>query len=36
LHVSRSHPLLLDFPSFMIDVLEVVNFPAESPKCVAT
>jgi hypothetical protein len=27
---------LPEFPPFMFDVLEVVDSPAESPKCVAT
>jgi hypothetical protein len=36
LPLSRSDPLLSEFPSFMLDVLEVVDSLAESPKCVAT
>jgi hypothetical protein len=36
LPLSRSDPLLSEFPPFMLDVLEVVDSPAESPKCVAT
>jgi hypothetical protein len=36
LPLSRSDPLLLDFPPFMLDVFEVVDSPAESPKYVAT
>jgi hypothetical protein len=36
LPMLRSDPLLLEFPSFMLDVLEVVDSPAELPKCVAT
>jgi hypothetical protein len=36
LPLSRSDPLLSEFPPFMLDVLEVVDFPVESPKCVAT
>jgi hypothetical protein len=32
----RSDLLLLEFSPFMLDVLEVVDSPAESPKCVAT
>jgi hypothetical protein len=32
----RSDPLLPEFLPFMLDVLEVVYSPAESPKCVAT
>jgi hypothetical protein len=34
--MSRSDPLLPEFPPFMLDVLEVVESPAESPKCVRT
>jgi hypothetical protein len=30
--LSRSDPLLSEFQHFMLDVLEVVNSPAESPK----
>jgi hypothetical protein len=36
LPLSRSDPLLLEFSSFMLDMLEVVDSPAELPKCVAT
>jgi hypothetical protein len=36
LPLSRSDPLLPEFPPFMLDVLEVVNSLAESPKCVST
>jgi hypothetical protein len=36
LPLSRLDPLLLEFPPFMLDVLEVVNSPAELPKCVHT
>jgi hypothetical protein len=36
LPLSRSDPLLSKFPPFMLDVLEVVDSPAESPKCVHT
>jgi hypothetical protein len=32
----RSDPLLSEFSPFMLDVLEVVDSPAESPKYVAT
>jgi hypothetical protein len=28
--------VVVEFPPFMLDVLEVVNSVAESPKCVAT
>jgi hypothetical protein len=31
-----SDPLLPKFSPFMLDVLEVVNSPVESPKCVRT
>jgi hypothetical protein len=34
LPLSRSDPLLQEFPPFMLDVLEVVDSPVESPKCV--
>jgi hypothetical protein len=34
--LSRSDPLLSEFPPFMLNVLEVVDSPAESPKCVHT
>jgi hypothetical protein len=27
---------VLEFPPFMLDMLEVSNSPAESPKCVTT
>jgi hypothetical protein len=30
--LSGSDPLVLEFPPFMLDVLEVVNSPVESPK----
>jgi hypothetical protein len=33
---SMSDPLWPEFSLFMLDVLEVVDSPAESPKCVAT
>jgi hypothetical protein len=36
LPLSRSDPLLPEFPPFMIDMLEVVDSLAESPKCVLT
>jgi hypothetical protein len=36
LPLSRSNQLLLEFPPFMLDVLEVVDSPVESPKCVRT
>jgi hypothetical protein len=36
LPLSRSDPLWLEFPPFMLDVLEVVDSPAESPKYVTT
>jgi hypothetical protein len=36
LPLSRSDPLLPEFPPFILDVLEVVDSPAESSKCVAT
>jgi hypothetical protein len=36
LPLSRSDLLLPEFPPFMLDGLEVVNSPAESPKCVST
>jgi hypothetical protein len=36
LPLSMSDPLLPEFPHFMLDMLEVVDSPAESPKCVAT
>jgi hypothetical protein len=31
-----SDPLVLEFSPFMLDMLEVVNSAAESPKCVCT
>jgi hypothetical protein len=34
--LSRLDPLLLEFSLFMLDVLEVVDSPAESSKYVAT
>jgi hypothetical protein len=34
--LSWSDRLWPEFPPFMLDVLEVVNYPAESPKCVDT
>jgi hypothetical protein len=34
--LSRSDPLLPEFSSFMLNVLEVVDSSADSPKCVAT
>jgi hypothetical protein len=34
--LSRSDPLLPEFPPFMLHVLEVVTSPTESPKCVST
>jgi hypothetical protein len=34
--LSRSDPLLPEFSPFMLDMLEVVDSPAELPKCVAT
>jgi hypothetical protein len=36
LPLLRSGPLLPEFPPFMLDVLEVVDSPVESPKCVDT
>jgi hypothetical protein len=36
LPLFRSDLLLPEFPPFMLDVLEVVDSPAESPKCVCT
>jgi hypothetical protein len=36
LPLSRLDLLLSEFPPFILDVLEVVDSPAESPKCVAT
>jgi hypothetical protein len=36
LPLSRSDPLLPEFPPFILDVLEVVDPPAELSKCVAT
>jgi hypothetical protein len=36
LPLSRLDLLLSEFPLFIFDVLEVVDSPAESPKCVAT
>jgi hypothetical protein len=36
LPLSSSNPLLPEFPLFMLDVLEVVKSPVESPKCVHT
>jgi hypothetical protein len=36
LPLSRLNPLLPELSPFMLGVLEVVNSPAESPKCVAT
>jgi hypothetical protein len=36
LPLSRFDPLWPEFPPFMLDVLEVVDSPAESPKFVAT
>jgi hypothetical protein len=34
--LSRWYPLLPEFPPFMFDMLEVVDSPAESSKCVHT
>jgi hypothetical protein len=34
--LSRSDTLLPEFPPFMLDALEVVDSPVESPKYVAT
>jgi hypothetical protein len=34
LPLSRSNPLLPEFPHFMLDVLELVDYRAEFPKCV--
>jgi hypothetical protein len=34
--LSRSDPLWSEFSPFMLDVLEVVDYPAKSQKCVAT
>jgi hypothetical protein len=31
-----SDPFLPEFPPFMLDVLELVDSPVESPKCVCT
>jgi hypothetical protein len=36
LPLSMSDLLWPEFPPFMFDVLEVVDSPVESPKCVAT
>jgi hypothetical protein len=36
LFLSRLDSLVLEFPFFMLDMCEVVNFAAESPKCVGT
>jgi hypothetical protein len=36
LPLSMLDSLLPEFSPFMLDVLEVVDFPAESPKCVHT
>jgi hypothetical protein len=36
LPLSRSNPLLPEFPPFMLDVLELVDSSAESPNCVRT
>jgi hypothetical protein len=36
LFLSRSDPLVSEFPPFMFHVYEVVDSPAESPKCIAT
>jgi hypothetical protein len=36
LFLLRSDPLLLEFPPFMLDMLEVTDSPAESPKCIRT
>jgi hypothetical protein len=36
LFLSRSDPLVPEFPPFMLDVLEVVDSPMELPKCVCT
>jgi hypothetical protein len=36
LFLSRSDPLVLEFPPFMLDMLEVVDSLAESLKCVYT
>jgi hypothetical protein len=36
LPLSRSNPLRPESPPFVLDVLEVVDSPAESQKCVAT
>jgi hypothetical protein len=36
LFLSRLDPLVSEFPFFMLDVREVVDSPAESPKCVGT
>jgi hypothetical protein len=36
LPLSRSDPLWPEFPPFMLDMLEVVNSPARSPKYVYT
>jgi hypothetical protein len=34
--LSRSDPLVPEFSPFMLDVCEVVDSPAELPKCVTT
>jgi hypothetical protein len=36
LPLLRLDPLWPEFPPFMLEVLEEVDFPAELPKCVAT
>jgi hypothetical protein len=36
LFLSRSDPLVPEFPFYMVDMREVVDSPAESSKCVST
>jgi hypothetical protein len=36
LFLSRPNLLVLEFPPLMLNVLEIVNSPAESPKCITT
>jgi hypothetical protein len=36
LFLLRSDPLVPEFPPFMLDVREVVDYLVESPKCVGT
>jgi hypothetical protein len=36
LFLSRSDPLILEFPPILLDMHEVVDSSEESPKCVCT